>query len=197
MHATFNAVGAVREQFLASAACDVLILTAAQLDAMADELLPGSTAPLGAVHTAVAVPAGHAEPAIGTAAAFAAAMRDASAIYVPDPIKSTAGIHVMSVLVALGIDVSGRLRAFPNGETAMRALAAAALPGSIGSTQTTEINNTEGLTLVGRLPPGHGLATIYSAAVPARATAPDAARRLVALLTGPETLPIRQKSGFE
>ncbi len=197
MNATFNAVGAIREQFLAGAACDVLILTAAQLDALADELLPGGAVPLGAVHTALAVPAGQAPPNISAAAAFAAAMRAATAIYVPDPLRSTAGIHVMSVLKTLGVDVSGRLRAFPNGETAMRALATDARPGSIGSTQTTEINNTEGLTLVGRLPPGHGLATVYSAAVPARAADQGAARRLVALLTGPETAAARRRSGFE
>ncbi|HEY1413360.1 MAG TPA: substrate-binding domain-containing protein, partial [Rhodopila sp.] len=111
----FSAVGAIRTKFIAGEPCDALILTAKQLAELStqDLLLAGSVAPIGTVRTAVAVPAGHPVPDITTSAAFAAAMRAASAIYVPDPDKSTAGIHVLSVLRALGLEetVSGKLRA--------------------------------------------------------------------------------------
>jgi molybdate transport system substrate-binding protein len=201
IYGVFSAVGAIRAKFTAGEPCDVLILTAKQLAALSAEglLLAGSVAPIGTVRTAVAVPAGHPVPDITTSAGFAAAMRAAPAIYVPDPYKSTAGIHVLSVLKALGLEeaVSGKLRAFPNGETAMRALAEEAKAGSIGCTQTTEIKYTPGLTLVGPLPPGHDLSTLYSAAVSARAADPAMARTLVSMLTGPDSLVLRGRSGFE
>ncbi|MEZ5652802.1 MAG: hypothetical protein R3E87_19880 [Burkholderiaceae bacterium] len=47
--------------------------------------------------------------------------------YVPDYEKSTAGIHFAGVLRQLGIfeTVQARLKAFPNGQTAMAAMARA------------------------------------------------------------------------
>jgi hypothetical protein len=60
--------------------------------------------------------------------------------------------------------VGPRCRTFPNGATAMRELAAAGTPRSIGCTQVTEIRYTEGVDLVGALPPPFELATVYTAA---------------------------------
>ena len=64
---------------------------------------------------------------------------------------------------ALGITLPGtgsipathadRLRTFPNGITAMRAMASDAVPGAIGCTQVTEIAYVPGVALVGLLPP--------------------------------------------
>ena len=197
----FSAVGAIRDRFEAGEPCDVLILTAKQLDELAAQgsLLDGSVTPIGLVRTAVAVPTGHPIPDIATSAAFATAMRQASAIYMPDPYKSTAGIHVLGALTSLGLatEVADRLRAFPNGETAMRTLAEEAPIGAIGSTQMTEIKYTPGLTLVGPLPPEHDLSTLYSAAVSTRAVSPAAARILVSMLTGSDAAALRLRSGFE
>ena len=54
----FNAVGAIRDKFLAAEPCDVVILSAALLDDLAARglLLTGSIAPIGTVRTGVAVP---------------------------------------------------------------------------------------------------------------------------------------------
>ena len=78
----------------------------------------------------------------------------------------------------------------------MAALAKAAVPGSLGTTQTTEILYTPGLVLVGPLPPGYELSTVYAAAVSTAAQAPEAARALVALLTGEASAALRRRSGF-
>jgi molybdate transport system substrate-binding protein len=79
----------------------------------------------------------------------------------------------------------------------MAALAKAAGARPIGVTQITEILNTPGVTLVGPLPPEFELATVYTAAVCARAAAPEAARHLVALLAGEAQCPLRARAGFE
>ncbi len=126
-------------------------------------------------------------------------MLAAPAIYVPDIVKSTAGIHVASVLARLGIfdDVAPRLSLHPNGATAMRALAAASATGAVGCTQITEIRYTPGVALVGPLPAEFELATVYSVAVWAQAREPGLARRFAELLTGAAARTLRANAGFE
>lgn len=193
----FSAVGAIRDRFAAGEPCDVLILTAAQLAGLAAAGQVTQVAPIGTVRTAVAVPTGHPAPDVSSGPALAAALRRASALFLPDPYKSTAGIHVRTVIEALGLEaaMASKLRPYPNGETAMRTMAEEAAPGSIGITQTTEILYTPGITLIGPLPPEHDLSTVYAAAL--SATAPAAARTLVDRLTGPASAELRRRSGFE
>jgi molybdate transport system substrate-binding protein len=90
-----------------------------------------------------------------------------------------------------------RLRTFPNGATAMRELAASAAANPIGCTQVTEILFTPGVDLVGLLPPEFELATVYTAAVPARADHPALATRFIEMMTAPATAELRQRCGFE
>ena len=198
---TFGAVGMIREKFLGGEPADLVILTAAQIaDLVRDgHIVPGSSADLGVVRTGVAVRAGDALPAIGSAEALRASLLAADAIYFPDPERATAGIHFARVLGSLGIRdaVAARLRPFPNGATAMRELSQAKSARPIGCTQVTEINNTPGVTLVGVLPREFELATTYSLGVSARATVPAVARKLAAWLTGPESAALRSRAGFE
>ena len=199
--AFFDAVGAIRDRFLAGEACDVIILSAALLDGLdrLGLLLGGSTAPIGMVRTGVGVPAGQIVPAIGSSEGLRAALLASRGIYVPDLQGSTAGIHFMRVLRELGIEqaVSPYLRPFANGATAMRHLAEAGEANAIGCTQITEIKYSAGLTLAGPLPEALGLSTVYAAAVAARSEQPAAARALVALLTGPASHESRAAGGFE
>ncbi|HVQ26618.1 MAG TPA: substrate-binding domain-containing protein, partial [Planctomycetota bacterium] len=86
------------------------------------------------------------------------------------------------------------LRIHPNGRTAMRAMAESS-GHPIGCTQATEILATPGLALVGPLPRGYALDTVYTAAVDARSTntqAGDFLRRL----TGSEERERRHAAGF-
>ncbi|HEX5463423.1 MAG TPA: substrate-binding domain-containing protein, partial [Burkholderiales bacterium] len=102
----FGAVGAMREKFLAGDPCDVIILTAAQIDALTQQghLVAGSGAPLGRVRTGIAVRAGQPLPAVSDASSLAASLKAAvKGVYIPDPVRSTAGIHFVGVLEKLGI----------------------------------------------------------------------------------------------
>jgi molybdate transport system substrate-binding protein len=198
---TFGAVGAMKEKLLAGAPADVLILTRALIDelAAAGQVDSGTRADLGQVRTGVAVRVGDPTPDVSSPEALRTALRAASAIFFPDPQRATAGIHFARVLETLGIaaEIAGRLSTHPNGATAMRALAKATGERPIGVTQITEILNTPGVTLVAPLPREFELATVYTAAVCARAAVPDAARRLVALLSAGQTRAVREQAGFE
>ena len=185
---------------LAGEPCDVVILTAALIEALARDghVVAATVAALGAVPTGVAVRKGDARPDVSDGDALRRSLLAASAIYVPDTERSTAGIHVMKVLRLLGIDadVAARLRVYPNGATAMCELSRATEPRPIGITQVSEIIATPGIDLAGLLPTGFELATVYAAAVCTRAREAALARRLVQLLAGPDAAAARASAGF-
>jgi molybdate transport system substrate-binding protein len=196
---TFGAVGAMRDRLLAGAPADILILTRALIDQLTGEghVMSGSAVDIGGVATAIAMRSGDSAPPIGDAAGLRAALLAAGEIHCPDPKQATAGIHFAGVLDRLGIsaEVEPRLKAHPNGMTAMRALSVAG-DGAIGCTQVTEILATPGVTLVAPLPLEFALVTLYTAAVCTRTTQPDETRALVALLGGMATAEQRRQAGF-
>jgi molybdate transport system substrate-binding protein len=198
---SFGAVGAMAEKFLAGAAADLLILTAPMIRELAQQghVDAASIEDVGRVRTAVAVPSGAPAPPIDTADRLRAAVMAADAIYVPDPERATAGIHFARVLAELGITgalLAAKARIHANGSAAMRALAGAG-PRALGATQATEILSTPGVRLVGALPAPFDLATVYTLALSARAQAPEPARVLAKLLTGPDSGELRTRLGFE
>jgi molybdate transport system substrate-binding protein len=201
VNARFGAVGAIKEFLLAGEACDVMVVTEAMIDALSDEghLQPATRQPLGRVRTGLAVRSGEPRPDVSTPELLKAALLAADAIYFPDPVRATAGIHFANVMRALGIhdELQPRFRNFPNGATSMRELAATNAPRQIGCTQITEINYTEGIDLLGALPDRFELATVYTAAANAHAAQPELASRFIALLAGADSLALRQAGGFE
>ena len=191
----------MKDKLLAGAPCDVLILTDALITELTSggHLRAGSARPLGVVKTGVAVKSGQARPAVGTPDELKAALLAATGIYIADPVKSTAGIHFMKVLKALGLEqaLANTLRPFPNGAAAMTALAASNEPGLIGCTQNTEILFIDGVELIANLPPEFELATVYTAAIGTKAHSPEAAAQFIALLAGTEASALRAACGFE
>ena len=183
---TFSAVGAMRDKLLAGEPADIVILSRALVDGLAasGHVVAASMADVARVAPAVAVRQGDAVPAIGDKEGLAAALREADEIHFPDPAQATAGIHFAKVMRELGVwqQVEPRLRLAPNGNTAMRALAASGAHRPIGCTQETEIRATPGITLAGPLPPGCDLTTVYTAAVTTTAGVPAEAARFIAAL---------------
>lgn len=197
----FGAVGAMRQLLLDGTPCDVLILTAAQLDELQAQgrVRADARVALGHVATGVAVTTGAPRPDVSSPAALRAALAQARALYLPDPEKATAGIHVMKVLRELGLadELRERLRAHPNGATAMAEMARLAEAGALGCTQVTEILYTPGVQLVGVLPAPHGLRTLYGAAITCDAAQPELALDLLQRLGSPGHADLRHQGGFE
>jgi molybdate transport system substrate-binding protein len=200
LHASFGAVGAMQEQLLAGAPCDVVILTAPLIESLARDgrVDRASVMTLGAVPTGVAVRAGAELVDVSSGDALARALLASPAIFVPDTERSTAGIHVVRMVHALGVRdrLADRMRVYPNGATAMRELARCPETGAIGITQVSEIIATSGVVLIGELPAGFGLAAVYTAAVCLQAREPELARRWVAMLAGPDAAQARARAGF-
>jgi molybdate transport system substrate-binding protein len=197
---TYGAVGVMAGKLRDGAAVDVMILTAALIRQLVQEglVVAATVADVGVVETAVAVRAGDPSPPIADEQALRAAFLGSDAIFVPDLVSSTAGIHVAKVLRQLGIfaEIEGRLKVHPNGATAMHELAASKARQPIGCTQTTEIIITPGLKLAGVLPASCALATVYTAAVTTRAVDADVATALIGILVSPDQRAPREKAGF-
>jgi molybdate transport system substrate-binding protein len=196
----FGAVGAMREALVAGEPCDVVILTRLQVGELlkSGEVALAGIADLGAVATSVAVRDADPVPRVDDAASLRAALLASDAIYFPDPERSTAGVHFAKVMRTLGIhdEVAARLRTFPDGAAAMAALAKAEGQ-PIGCTQATEILATTGVRLVGPLPAGLELRTVYTAAVHSNAAHPSDALRFVETMTSPALAESRAFAGFE
>ena len=201
LRTTFGAVGAIREKLAAGERCDVLILTDALIKQLATgrHASAGTSAALGRVQTGIGVRMRDALPSIDSQAALEQSLRMATDVFVPDLRRSTAGVHFARVLQQLAIleEMTPRLRAYPNGATAMRALAQSNSRSPIGCTQVTEIKFTEGVMLVGPLPRQFELSTVYSIAVQSDARQPEAAQRFARLLSGAATASVRAEAGFE
>ncbi|HEX5128863.1 MAG TPA: substrate-binding domain-containing protein [Usitatibacter sp.] len=196
---SFGAVGAMLEKLDGGEPADVIILTHAQVAALEAQsrVVRGSVADLGIVPTSIAVRSADPAPDVGSEAGLRAALLAADTIHFPDPGRATAGIHFAKVLERLGLReaLQARLRTHPNGATAMRSLAAAE-GHPIGCTQATEILATAGVRLVGPLPRGYELDTIYTVAVHAHAADPEAAGAFVRALTSAQSRERRAAAGF-
>jgi molybdate transport system substrate-binding protein len=183
---TFSAVGAMRDKLLAGEPADIVILSRALVEGLAQSghVVASTIVDVAKVATAVAVRQGDPLPGIGDKAGLAAALSAADEIHFPDPALATAGIHFAKVMRDIGIwdRVQGRLKLALNGNTAMRALAASKAQRPIGCTQETEIRATPGIALAGPLPPGCDLTTVYTAAVTSTARAPAEAARFIGRL---------------
>ncbi|MBC5785125.1 substrate-binding domain-containing protein [Ramlibacter sp. USB13] len=197
---TFGAVGAMKDKLLAGAPCDLLILSLALIeDLVAQDRAEAATVKaVGQVKTGVALKEKHPPVAVDTPQKLQALLQAAPAIYFPDPAKATAGIHFLKVLQAMGLDHDkARLKTYPNGATAMAALAQSTEPEAVGCTQVTEILITPGVRLNGLLPEPYELTTTYTAAVAVGAQEPELARALIVALTAAEAAETRKRCGFE
>jgi molybdate transport system substrate-binding protein len=196
----FGPVGGMRDRLRAGEAADLVILSRRLVDDLAAEghVLPDSVTDIGDVATGVALRAGDPDLACASAHDLRAALLASDGIFFPDPQAATAGIHFTRVLRDLGISdaVAGRLRTFPGGIPAMKAMAACDLARPLGCTQVTEILRIPGVRLVGLLPPGLDLVTTYAAAVTARAAHPAQAREVIAIMADPAEAATRRAIGF-
>jgi molybdate transport system substrate-binding protein len=196
----FGPVGGMRDRIVAGEAADLVILSRKLVEELASggHVLRDSITDIGDVATGVALRAGDPDAACGTAGELKALLLASDGLFFPDPLAATAGIHFTRVLQDLGIaeTVADRLKTFPGGIPAMKAMGDSALARPVGCTQVTEILRIKGVRLIGLLPPGLDLVTTYTAAVTTRAANPEAAGRVIAIMSAPAAAPTRRAIGF-
>jgi molybdate transport system substrate-binding protein len=196
----YGTAGQVRDWAMSGKAFDVVIAPPEPLARLTERgvVKDGSEVDVARVRLGVAVKAGAALPGIGDDDAFKKVLLDASSIGMADPATgATSGIYLAKLIDRLGIGgtVSPKVKYYPEGQTAMEAMARGEV--SIGLGQTSEIKPVHGVTLVGPIPEDLQLVTTYAAGIGAKSAHPDAARRLVSYLTGPAVQMPLKANGFD
>jgi len=183
---SFGAVGDMAARAKSGEAVDVLILSESLIAELAKTGLvdPKSLRPIGAVPTSVAIRSGDKPPAISTGDSLRSTLLSAPALFTPNIETATAGRRVSWMLDRMGIrdQLQPKLKIYPNGTTAMAAMASSGIVGAIGCTQATEILSTSGIERIGDLPEDYALSTVYVGAITPSSVNTEAAARLLSML---------------
>ena len=185
----------IRSQLERGAAVDVVILSNEGLHDLAGEgrIAEGSAVELATAPLAAAIRTGMPRPDVGSVAALTRTLAEARLIAV---LGSTSGLFIQNtVLPALGIAGSVRLRVYPRGTDSTTALAAGEADIALGP--ISELVDIPGIEPVGALPDAVQLVQTFTAAVIVTARHPEAAKRLIAFLQSDKTAAAIRSVGME
>jgi molybdate transport system substrate-binding protein len=141
----------------------------------------------------VEVKAGAPKPDITSVDAFKRALLDAKSIAY---LRVGSGIYLADLFQRLGIaDAIESKVTRPESDIVSELVAKGEV--ELGMTVMTQILTTQGVQLVGPLPPEIQSFITFVAAVSSKSNAPDAARQLIAFLKGPAAIPVISKQGMQ
>ena len=193
----FATMGLIQQKLKQGERADVLILAAevAEVLAKSGAIVPASRKPLAKVGVGVAVGENARAPDISTAAAFRQTLLDAASIVMIDPALGTSGKHLVEVYQKLGItDLLKAKMRYGSGGYIVEPVGKGEV--ELGLHQISEILPVKGVKLVGPLPPELQKWTVYVGAVTPTSTAADAARDLIAYLSGFQSKATYLAKGF-
>jgi molybdate transport system substrate-binding protein len=177
-------------------AFDVVILGSDAIDKLlaSSHVLAGSKADLANSATAVAVREGAAQPDMSSEAAVRQAVRQASSVsYSTGP----SGVALAKLFEHWGLaeELQGRIVTPPPGVPVGSLVAKGEV--ALGFQQLSELLHVSGITLLGVLPKSIEINTMFSGAVCATSTQPQAVRELLAWMRSPQAAEAKRKQGME
>lgn len=195
---SFGTVGIVRQK-LATEPADLVIMSDTALEEAIRQgsVAAGSRADIARTGIGIAVREGAPKPDISTSEALRQTLLAAKSIVYVDPAQgATSGIHFAGVLQRLGIAdaMKPKTTLVPGGYPAELVARGEV---EMVAHQISEILPVKGVTLVGPLPRDLQKVTIYSAGLPAKAEAVDAARAFIAFLTSAAARPKFAAAGLD
>jgi molybdate transport system substrate-binding protein len=175
---------------------DVVIMAAPALAALIKEgkVMADSRVDLVQSKIGMAVKAGAAHPDISTVAALKRTLLTAKSIGYSD---SLSGVYLTTELFPkLGIaeqikDKLRKIEADPVGGFVAKGEV------EIGFQQISELRPVQGIEIVGPLPPGAQMISVFAAGIPATSKQPEAAKAFIKWLASPAAYPAITKSGLE
>ena len=175
---------------------DIVVLAADAIDrlAVAARIDPGSRVDLARSGVAIAVAAGAPRPEIGTEAAVRDAILAARSIgYSTGP----SGSHLSRLFERWGIaeTIAPRIVQAPPG-VPVGALVARG-EAELGFQQLSELMHLPGIDVIGSLPPGIQVITVFSAAVCTASVQHAAAGELISFLASPQADSVKLRHGME
>jgi molybdate transport system substrate-binding protein len=196
---SFAVMSALRDRLAAGETADVLVMPTNILDGYeaAGVVRGQGRGVLGLVSVNAVVRSGTPKPDLSSVEAVKRAMLKAHAVVFATPGMTPSGTHMGKLVEQLGIAeaMQGRILHRPALEGGVELVASGAA--EIGFYPKSEVINTDGLSLVGPLPPGIQLTTIYGAAVTTASAAPEAGEAFVAFMRDPVHRPVWDRGGFD
>jgi molybdate transport system substrate-binding protein len=167
LRAEFDTVGALRDRVLAGAPVDVVMLSSAAVDALAQKgfVAAPMRSDVGIVVAGLAVKRGAPVPDISTEAALRQTLLSATTISHADGARgATSGLHFSKVIDAMGLReaLAPRITVLPFGVDVIHGVANGTY--ALGVSQSSEIVPLPDVTFVGGLPAPYSLRTVYSVA---------------------------------
>ena len=175
---------------------DVMITGAPELDALIKaSVIAGATrTDIARSGIGVEVRAGAPKPDISSVEAFKRTLLEAKSIAYLKDVGS--GVYVAGLLERLGVADAVRSKVTrPDSDIVSELVARGEV--EIGLVVITQILTTRGVELVGPLPPEIQSYVLFTAGINVNSKAPEAARELIAFLTGPITAAVIKAQGME
>jgi molybdate transport system substrate-binding protein len=194
----FESVGGVdaARRVAAGEAFDLVVLASEAIDRLqaAGHVVAGSRADLVRSAVAVAVRAGAPKPDIGSEAALRDTVLAARGIgYSTGP----SGTALLQLFERWGLSeiLRDRLRQASPGVAVGSMVAQGEV--ELGFQQRSELIALPGIDVIGAMPAGCDIVTVFSAGLCARTAQIDAARALIAFLQSPDTAELKRRHGME
>ena len=196
----YSTVGAIRQKLAAGERADIVILTSEAIEALdhAGTLVAGSSMPVAATRTGVAIRDGAAAPAIATIEQFRATLLAARSVAYTDPKTGGAfGTYFGAELERMGIAQAVNAKAVLRRGSHEIVASVAKGEAELGITFVSTIVSTKGVKVAGPLPPPLTGVERFSAGVLHDSAARDAALAFVRALRAGEARATWTAMGFE
>jgi molybdate transport system substrate-binding protein len=197
--ATFGSGGGTKDRVMKGDPFDVPVVQPPLPEVIASgHVIAASETPLATVWVGVAVRTGAPKPDISTAEAVKKMLLGAKAIAYPNAASgAAAGVSFNETLEKLGIAdaMKPKIKIAQGGRGAMELLAKGEV--DYGLTFISEIITEPGVEVVGALPRAISTPTGLVAFQNAHAKEPEAAKALIAYLSGPEAAKVYKERGME
>ena len=199
-HLIFGTAGGIRARLDAGERPDLLILPAANMEAMdkAGKLVPGTRTDLGRTVTGIAIKDGAPAPDVSTPAAFKQALVKAKGVSFSDPAAGgSSGTYFAGLLQKMGIADAVNKKAVLGKRGYEVAQAVVDGRAEIGTTFISELLTVPGVRILGPLPGELYFANTYTAGIPVESRQQEAAKALLRVLTNQRTRGEWTKAGLE
>lgn len=180
----------------AGEAFDVVVLAADAIDALAAAgfVVASSRTDLVRSEVVIAVGSGRERPGVDTDNDLRSAVQSARSIGIS---TGPSGVAVVELFRRWGLleSLQARLVQAPPGVPVASLLARGDV--ELGFQQRSELSNVDGIEVLGPMPPGTEIVTVFAAACCAASTRPDVVGRLLDFMASADTAAIKRRHGMQ
>jgi len=193
----FNSTALVKKKIEAGEGFDVSMITTEAIDDLIKQgkLAAGSRTELGRSELGIGIRAGAAKPDIRTPEALKRTLREAKSITYPQDGASRAYVEKMFERLGIAAEVKPKIILAPGSGPATESIAAG--KAALVITLFSEILPVHGVEILGPLPGEFHYDIRFGAAISSTSKNAEAARALIACVSGPKAAPILKAKGLE